>query len=194
MRQIEASEVKPGMTIQWDHTDMRVELPVKSVRHVSETVVVKSPRGRTIGPSFDELVTVLSEPQPEEPTEFGAKVVVGMQRFLRAPLHASDSTPWLSQLDARWRSWPTILAMGPVTVIPNQGWTVPADTPEVPDRIEEWPEDDAALRKHKWRDWEGAVWSSRDGQWGYHSFDLEWVGLVATRYPFDGPWVRVTDA
>lgn len=89
-------------------------------------------------------------------------------------------------------TWAEVCALGQVTVVPDQGWTVPAETPEVPERIEEWPEDDAHLHEQRWRDRGGTVWSSRDGQWGYHSFTMGWVGLVAPyRYPFNGPWVRV---
>lgn len=194
MKQIKASEIKPGMTIRWERLEVKTELTVREVSYFNTVLYrVHSPQGMPVFIPSDAEVTVLAEAQPEEPTEFGAKVVVGMQRFLRAPLHASDSTPWLSQLDARWRSWPTILAMGPVRVVPDQGWTVPDDTPEVPDRIEEWPEDDSHLREQRWRDREGAVWSSRDGQWGY-SFTMGWVGLVANQHPFDGPWDRVTGA
>lgn len=136
MRQIKASEIQPGMTIRWDHTDMRVELPVKSVRHVSETVVVKSPRGRTIGPSCDELVTVLAEPQPEGPQP---------------------------------------------------------EEPKVPERIEEWPEDDEALRPYPWRDCDGYIWTWLAAVSHWECYDEAGCGMGLGRRPKYGPWTRVTD-
>lgn len=190
MKQIKASEIKPGMTIRWERLEVKTELTVREVSYFNTVLYrVHSPQGMPVFIPSDAEVTVLAEAQPEEPTEFGAKVVVGMQRFLRAPLHASDSTPWLSQLDARWRSWPTILAMGPVRVVPDQGWTVPDDTPEVPDRIEEWPEDDTALRPYKWMDEYGEIWRH-----GSNSHVEGWTsGYLFQNRPVYGPWDRVTD-
>lgn len=125
-RIIKASEVQSGMTIRWEgrgfiHEGL-VERTTAGV-YPRATRVLSGQFGMDI--PEDAEVTVLSEPQPEEPTEFGAKVTVDGRQFLRAPLHSSDQTPWLSQLDGLWRQWGDLCNMGPVTVIPDQGWTVP---------------------------------------------------------------------
>ena len=191
-RIIKAKDIKPGMEVEWTQAGV-------TRKCVAETVDSASPRygvnlhtyeGGAVYIPRDVEVTVLSEPapaQPEEPTEFGAKVTVGGEKFLRAQHPTSVPVPWLSESDGKWRNWAAILAMGPVTVIPDQGWTVP-DTPEVPERIEEWPDDDTALRKHKWRDLDGRVWSYADGGWQPGN------GWAIFGRPEFGPWTRVADA
>ena len=59
---------------------------------------------------------------------------------------------------------------------------------EVPERIEEWPEDDTALRKHKWRDRDGRVWLYADDGWQPGN------GWAIFGRPEFGPWERETDA
>lgn len=90
----------------------------------------------------------------------------------------------------RW-TWDDLCEMGPVTVIPDQGWTVPADTSVVPERIEEWPEDDTALRPHPWRDCNGRVW-----RYGFIGSAAGWSydGALSWDKPLPGPWTRETDA
>ena len=80
-----------------------------------------------------------------------------------------------------------------MTVVPDQGWTVPAETPEVPDRIEEWPEDDEALRAYRWRDCYKNVLDWKKTRWrkttpsGY-SFPVD------AAFEIDVPCTRVADA
>lgn len=253
---IKASEVRPGMEVQFDLSGWDVKGTVGTVKVLLRSVWIYTEKCRVMSLELDSPVTVLAEPQPEEPQEFGEKVVVAGERAL-----CIAQGLWLTDGLDRC-TWDDLCEMGPVTVIPDQGWTVPTDipevperidewdtwedvpegvvvtvsglfghyrknqgvvefsdpdddpdwtkpgvrtmphsygpwtrvkddTPEVPDRIEEWPENDAHLREQWWQDRKGAVWSSRDGQWGYLSFTRGWVGLVGNRYPFDGPWVRV---
>ncbi|NDO78246.1 hypothetical protein GKZ75_08420 [Kocuria indica] len=193
MRQIKASEVKPGMTIRWDQGGITYECTVSSVGPARFGVNVMAER--SAAHIYDETpVTVLAEPQPEEPTWFGARVVVDGQRFLRSPEEKSDDQPWLEENTGVWHNWDDLCEMGNVQIIPDQGWTVPTDTetaPVVPDRIEEWPEDDTALRKHEWRDRLGRIWYH-----GFAGFDTGWSGGGALIWgkPSDGPWIRVVDA
>ncbi|MBS6031398.1 MAG: hypothetical protein KH989_12060 [Kocuria rhizophila] len=185
---IKASEVRPGMEVQFDLSGWDVKGTVATVDVCPYAAWIYTEKCFGMPLDLDSPITVLAEPQPEEPTEFGARVVVNGRHGIRGD---NSVEHWWVE-DAGWHTWDDLCEMGPVTVVPDQGWTVPAETPEVPDRIEEWPEDDAHLREQRWRDRKGAVWSSRDGQWGYHSFTRGWVGRVAPyRYPFDGPWVRV---
>ena len=191
-RTIKPSEIQPGMTVHWEgrgfiHEGL-VERTTAGV-YPRATRVLSGQFGMDI--PEDAEVTVLTEAQPEEPTEFGAKVIMDGRRFLRVPLHSSDSTPWLSQLDGRWRGWDDLCEMGPVTVIPDQGWTAP-ETPVVPERVEEWPEDDEHLRACRWVDSDECEWRHvGNGEWRFvtHSGDLSYPH---TR-PWDGPWTRVSD-
>lgn len=194
MRQIKASEVKPGMTIRWDDgCGVQVITPSKVGpldMHTPPATILEGDCGVWRATDSDRLVTVLAEPQPEEPTEFGAKVIVGGRRFLRADGHVR---PWLESEAWTWYTWAHLCSLGPVQVVPNQGWTVPADAPEVPDHIEKWPEYDKHLKDHKWRDAIGDIWSSWNGKWGYQVNGEGWRPPLFETRPFDGPWTRVTD-
>ena len=184
-RTIKASEVKPGMEVEFTltrrmtiHKNVEGDYSERELEDVSGSIVF-------VG--ADTQVTVLSEPQPEEPTAGGARVVVGGRRFLRAD---GDSLPWV-ELDVwEWYWWDYLCNLGQVTVIPDQGWTVPEDTettPEVPDRIEEWPDDDEHRRRYAWRDEDGEIW-----RYGSNSHGDGWIcGYVLRGRPFYGPWTRV---
>lgn len=189
---IKASEVRPGMEVQFDLSGWDVKGTVATVDVRPHAVWIYTEKWCEMSLDLDSPVTVLAEPQPEEPTAFGARVVVGGLCFVRRG--AAHLRPWENDA-ATVFNWREVTRLGEVTVIDaDPYWTAPEDAPEtpvVPGRVEEWPENDDHLREQRWRDREGAVWSSRDGQWGYHSFTMGWVGLVANRYPFDGPWVRV---
>ena len=194
MRQIKASEVKPGMTIRWEARGFTHEGPVERV--VGDcggraTRVVNGTHGMSIW--NDAEVTVLSEiaqPQPEEPTEFGAKVRVRDGRFVRLDDYAAGVVPWSEKGTGAWWSWDDLCEMGPVTVVPDQGWTVPADVPEVPERIEEWPENDTALRKHRWKnDWGDTwTWITAYSEWECRNFLGEYQNSLVR--PSSGPWTR----
>lgn len=196
-RTIKASEIKPGMEIEWKfggyYTRCVVGLvqkenlsyPAYSIRAVGSAAGWK-----TFSPGRE--VTVLKEAQPEEPTEFGAKIIVDGRRFLRAPLHSSDSTPWLSHLDGMWRNWSMILAMGPVTVVSDQGCPTPVDASWVPGRVDQWPEDDTALRAHQWRDWDRDIWTWVPSSSMWSCYDESGNYVYSYAHPVRGPWDRVT--
>lgn len=196
-RTITPAEIKPGMTIRWEgrgfiHEGL-VERTTAGV-YPRATRVLSGQFGMDI--PEDAEVTVLTEAQPEEPTAFGARVRVRDGRFVRLDWEDSDSRPWHEKgTGYRW-SWDDLCEMGPVTVIPDQGWTVPADTesaPEVPDRIEEWPENDEHLRNHEWVDYSGSIWyADRLDKWRY----IKRGGTPSWTFekPVDGPWTRETDA
>lgn len=184
-RIIKASEVKPGMEVEF--TTVRKVTVNKIITWRDGRRELRDGRGNVAIIATDAPVTVLSEPQPEEPTAGGARVVVDGRRFLRAD---NDSLPWV-ELDVwDWHTWDSLCEMGPVQVIPDQGWTVP-EAPEVPDRIEEWPEDDTALRAHEWMDRLGSVWryehTGTTTGWGC-------PGMSPQYQPWGSPFTRVIDA
>lgn len=201
MRQIKASEVKPGMKIEWTSGGVLHRLTPNYIVTFRSDVTIFGPDvpkvtgynlctegGGVQWVSVDQAVTVLAEPQPEEPTEFGALRWVGDRCFVRLDEAGERHLVWYEKSRGVLWGWEDLCKMGPVTVVPDQGWTVP-DTTEVPERIEEWPDDDTALRAHKWRDVYGDVWVYVDGawRWGIHPY-----GDYET--PIGDPWTRVTDA
>lgn len=184
MRQIKASEVKPGMVVKWASRGFTHEGPVMRLTSSAGGLVTRfinhidGPSGMNV--SSETMVTVLSEPappQPEEPTALGARVVVGERRFI---LVDNDSTPWLNMNTWVWYSWGELCNMGTVTVIDAApSWTAPADkeTSEVPSHIQtrdDWPEDDTPLRPYKWEahgttGGAGDTWEYVDGAWKWYN-------------------------
>lgn len=196
MRQIKASEVQPGMTIRWEgrgfiHEGL-VERTTAGV-HPKATRVLSGQFGMDI--PEDAEVTVLTESQPEEPTAFGARVVAGGYEFL---LSNGGRRPWKARLDGNRYSWAEVCGLGPVTIIDaDPSWTLPAQVkvaPVVPDRIEEWPEDDTALRPYKWRGRDGYIWKWLAAASEWECYDAVGNGMVSGGRPSYGPWARVTDA
>lgn len=70
---------------------------------------------------------------------------------------------------------------------------LPADPPEVPDTIEQWPEDDSHLRGEFWEDRDGDVWrwepsklvwqmwSHERREWAGKTSSLAWMNYTLTR-------------
>lgn len=130
-RTITPAEIKPGMTIRWEARGFTHEGPVERV--VGDcggraTRVVNGTHGMSIW--NDAEVTVLSEPappQPEEPRWVAARAKLRDYRFFRVD---ESDRPW-RKADCMGRvfpyrySWRDVCSLGPVTVIPDQGWTVP---------------------------------------------------------------------
>ena len=144
---------------------------------------------------LDAPVTVLSEPQPAEPTAFGARVVAGGYEFL---LSHGGRRSWKARLDGKRYAWTDLCDMGSVVVIDaTPSWTVPeqaTETPVVPERIEEWPEDDTALRPHPWRDRDGDTWTWLATTSRWECYDELDDYVESGGHPSCGPWTRVTDA
>ena len=187
-RQIKASEIKEGMTIQ-------LQMEVDFVREHRDWPTFFRDDGRSVGLDGDIEVEVLSESQPEEPTAFGARVIAGGRRFVRGN---SVVWPWIESLGGELYDWRGVCDEGEVTIIDaDPSWTLPAQVkvaPVVPERIEEWPEGDEHLRPYRWRDRDGDLWYSISDS------RTPWVVGFADRtgafhpYPKRGPFTRVTDA
>lgn len=191
-RTIKASEIKPGMEIEIATTR---KMTVNRVFTWGDSHrELRDDSGHVARVNADARIKVLKEPQPEEPTEFGARVVAGGCQFVlvNTALHQ-----W-SDITGLWNPWREVCARGPVTVIPDQGWTVPADTPEVPDRIEEWG---------AWDDVPEGVVVTVPGLFCHYrknqgviefsdpDDDPEWTEPGVRAMPRGyGPWTRVTDA
>lgn len=197
MKQIKAREVKPGMEVEFTLT-RRMKV-YKNVEGDYSERELEDVSGSIVFVGADTPVTVLSEPappQPEEPTEFGAKARVRGRCFLRMGEVGVGRYVWFEKWSgSRW-SWDDLCEMGPVTVIPDQGWTVPDDTPEVPERIDEWPEDDTALRPYPWRDREGDTWTwaKAQAEWECHDDRNDYLTAGRRPSPRFAPFTRVTDA
>lgn len=192
MKQIKASEVKPGMVVEFTLTRKMMIHKNTTFGNHHRKLTDSAGGGAFIG--ADALVAVLSEPQPEEPTAFGARVTVGDRRSIRLD---NGADPWWLQ-EFGFCTWGDLCTHGLVTIIDaDPSWTAPEqthDTPEVPDRIAEWPEDDTALRNYEWRDRDGRPWlySKTHGNW--YNFSGSAISQMVTEAPKFGPWTRVTDA
>ena len=191
MRQIKASEAKPGMEVQFDLSGWDVKGTVATVDVRPHAVWIYTEKWCEMSLDLDSPVTVLTEPQPEEPTAFGARVVADGMLFVRAD---DDANPWRHLRAAMWVNWRDVCALGEVTVIDaDPSWTVPeqaTEAPGVPERIEEWPEDDEHLRNYEWLDTDGHAWRwhwAEDG-WGYNH------ATFPQPFPECFPMTRVTDA
>ena len=188
MRQIKASEVKPGMTIRWE-----TEMKIKGTTECNGVggVLIWGDNRTTEYLDSDAKITVVSEPQPEEPTAFGARVVAGGYEFL---LSNGGRRSWKARLDGNRYAWADLCGMGPVTVVDaNPSWETPT-APNVPERIEEWPEDDTALRPYKWRGRDGYIWKWLAAASEWECYDAVGNGMVSGGRPSYGPWTRETDA
>ena len=197
-RTIRPSEVKTGMEVEWTHAGITRKCVVSVVEYAGPRngVKIRTFEGGAVHIPGDVVVTVLSEPappQPEEPTAGGARVVVDGRRFLRAE---NDSLPWVELNVWGWHTWDYLCSLGPVQVVPDQGWTIP-DTPEVPERIEEWD---------TWEDVpEGVTVANPELNYQYRKASGKIQAMIPigggvwreTSLPlsdFPGPWTRVTDA
>ena len=189
-RQIKASEIKEGMTIQ-------LQMEVDFVREHRDWPTFFRDDGRSVGLDGDIEVEVLSESQPEEPTAFGARVVAGGYEFL---LSHGGRRSWKARLDGKRYAWTDLCDMGSVVVIDaTPSWTVPeqaTEAPGVPERIEKWPEDDSALRKYKWVDRDADTWTWTEAQAKWECRNQRGECYMARSCPSSwfGPWTRATDA
>ena len=160
-RETKASGVKPGMEVQFDLGGWDVRGTVASVKFRTESVWIYTDQSCEMPLDLDDPVTVLFEPtpaQPEEPTTFGAKVVVFDRRFLRMSEAGFRSHVWHEEGTGDQWVWEGLCAMGPVTVIDSDpSWQDTHNrepSHEVPELLEEWPENDKHLRVYSWIDTE----------------------------------------
>lgn len=208
MRQIKASAVKPGMTIRWDDGYGVQEItPSKVVPLDMRTLpatILEGDCGVWRATDSDRLVTVLSEPaepQPEEPVTLCARIVVAGRKIYRWTEDPKEPWPWRGEalnVDPVLWSWGQLCGLGPVTVVDAApSWTAPEqthDTPEVPNTVHVWPENDTALRPYPWRDRDGGTWKWLTTASEWECYDESGYYLQSGGRPFYGPWTRVTDA
>ena len=195
-RTIKASEVQSGMTVQFDLQGWEVKGTVGTVKVLPHSVWIYTEKCCEMSLDLDAPVTVLAEPQPEEPVTLCARIVVAGRKIYRWTEDPKEPWPWRGEalnVDPVLWSWGQLCGLGHVTVIDAEpSWTAPEqthDTPEVPERIEEWPEDDEHLRAYRWRDPDGYIWRCVDGWWRWGRGP--WGDCHKL---FGGPWDRVTDA
>lgn len=203
MRQITASAVKPGMTIEWSELGIKYTCVVSSIEparsQISQEIMASGGGEATL--YNNTMVTVLSEPQPEEPVTLCARIVVAGRKIYRWTEDPKEPWPWRGEalnVDPVLWSWGQLCGLGQVTVVDaDPSWAAPEqthDTPEVPERIEKWPENDTALRPYPWRDRDGGVWKWLTTASEWECYDEVGYYLQSGGRPFYGPWTRETDA
>lgn len=121
MRTIKPSDITPGMTIRWDHAGVKTELTVRDVSYLDMWMYrAHSPQGMTVFIPSGTEITVLEEPQPPEPTEFDALVVVDGVEYIRWDDSGEDRHSWASRgrVDGVvFHCWDQLTARGQVRVI-----------------------------------------------------------------------------
>lgn len=114
-REIKASEVREGMEIEWSDRGWFHRGAVSTVkRNDYAGVWVQSSDGFEMSVEPDQVFTVLSEPQPDEPTAFGACIEVGGVKYVRCD---NDHLEWKGVEDFGWWGWESLCDAGHVTVI-----------------------------------------------------------------------------
>ena len=206
-RTIKVSEVRPGMEVQWTSLGItrRCTGEVVDAGSPRDGVNLRTSEGGAVHIPGDAEVTVLTEPQPEEPVTLCARIVVAGRKIYRWTEDPKEPWPWRGEalnVDPVLWSWGQLSGLGPVTVVDAApSWTAPADrepTPVVPERIEEWDTwDDVpegvvvtvpGLFCH-YRKNQGVVEFSDPDD------DPDWTEPGVRTMPRGyGPWTRVTDA
>ena len=123
MRTIGASEITAGMRVRWEYGGIQTELTVYKIEPTSTGMYCAySSQGMAVFVPGGTEVTVLVEPQPTEPTEFGALVVVDGVEYFRWDPSDKDRYPWVSReavAGAVSHCWDQLTARGQVRVIPR---------------------------------------------------------------------------
>ena len=127
IRIIDPSEIKVGMVIEWDNgDDFIVKCTVESVEYVEAKDYFSAGSAYYINGDETALgrvtagaeVRVISEPeiiQPEEPTSFGACVVVNNIRFIRY-MAGTATNLWCGE-DKSATNWDKLCSMGQVEIV-----------------------------------------------------------------------------
>ena len=112
-RQIKINEVKPGMTIRWETGGITHECKVEAATPslASGAVDLDAVGDGYMRIERATLVTVLAEPQPEEPTKPGSKVSVDGENFLQCVGY------WLNIENNTVHHWDKLCERGTVTII-----------------------------------------------------------------------------
>lgn len=137
---IKASEITPGMVIEWTDRGTFTRLTVESYN--PSLSAVRSVGGDVRYLSSDTEVKVIAAPpvMPTEPETLGARVKAGDNLFLRV---STNRCSWLEvtggETDLNY-TWREVNEFGPVTVIDGDpSWEVESgeDAPEQWDDVEE---------------------------------------------------------
>ena len=176
-RRIKASEVREDMEIEWSDRGWYHRGVVAAVtRNHPGGVWVQSSDGFEMSVEPDQVFTVLSEPQPEEPTAFGACVKAGEVRFTRINTRGA-LMPWLSD-GGGTRSWNEMLSFGPVVIMcadpfasteqrEPRVWDQWADVPDMtPVRVSDsctlYRKVDGRIERKPWTAWATAAVNEND--------------------------------
>lgn len=162
---IKASEVKPGMVIEWTYRGTFTRLTVE--RYTPSISAVRSVGGSVHPLSCDTEVEVVSSSSLiQEPMELGARIKAGETLFLRV---RDSGYAWLkvtgSTRDTQYK-WAGVAKFGPITIIDGDpSWDIETAADDDGDAdSDQWDDIETAL-KHCDRviDKDGDPWYYLDG-------------------------------
>lgn len=139
-RTIKAKDILPGMTIRWGSGDVSCQCTLSRVERFNDAQDVQGEtRHRQIVLiQGDKDVLVVKEPQPPEPTAFGACVEVAGVKYVRCD---DDELEWKGIEVFGWWRWSELCDKGQVTVInPDPFANTEPREPRVWDRWEDVPQ------------------------------------------------------
>lgn len=135
---IEARDVKPGMEIEWTDNGWTYSGTISEAQRSGcsrPSMSFQNTDQVWQHVAADQEVTVLSDPQPEEPTAFGAAVEVAGVKYVRIDhreYSSLDYQPWMDSFEGSYSHWNQLTSLGPVTVVIRD----PFATPEMHDATE----------------------------------------------------------
>lgn len=190
MRQIKPSEIRPGMEIQWTFlgVERRCTAAQVDTESLGDGAKLWTPEGAAVHVRADAVVTVLAEPQLEEPSPGSVVRTPENDMFCRIE---SDRGSW-QRIDGTGLAWtwgeirriagdPEIL-FDPEADVKQHGVPIRIEKPE------DWDDEDPELRKCPWidADFDTWKWSPMHEEWrvvhedGYVQYQTKHLTFLAS--------------
>lgn len=159
-RTIKPSEIRPGMEVQWTLLGVERRCTVAGVdtgRPGGGANLCTSEGGGTHVPG-DVVVTVLAEPQPDEPSPGSVVRTPGGDMFCRT---GSKGGSWqrVNGKGLAW-TWNEILSLDgdPEILFDPEADVEQHGVPTRIEKLEDWSDEDPELRKYSWIDADFDTW------------------------------------
>lgn len=189
MRQIKPSEIRPGMEVQWTllGVERRCTAAQVDTESLGDGAKLWTPEGAAVHVRADAVVTVLAEPQLEEPSPGSVVRTPENDMFCRTE---SKGGSWqrVNGTGATW-TWGEIrrIAGDPEILFDPEADVEQHGVPIRIEKPEDWDNEDPELRKHSWIDADSDTWqwSPAHEDWrvvyedGYVRYDTKYLTDLA---------------